>query len=68
MNDKEATLYLNGVEKAKKSVVSLSNKIPVTVPLSVGCSYKGNLWKCFNGAIYRFAVWNKYVDEKTAGQ
>ncbi len=67
INDKETALYLNGVEQAKETAL-LSNKTPVTDPLSVGCSYKGGLWKCFDGTIYRFAVWNKHVDEKRAGK
>ncbi|OGV35301.1 MAG: hypothetical protein A2020_06160 [Lentisphaerae bacterium GWF2_45_14] len=67
MNDKEATLYLNGVEQAKE-LTSFQSEIPVTNPLSVGCSFEGKLRKCFNGKIYRFAIWNKFVDEKTAGR
>jgi hypothetical protein len=61
----EISLYLNGFEQAKESL-SIRNKIPITDPLAVGASYKGKLWKCFDGKIYRFAIWNKCVDLKTA--
>ncbi|OGV39856.1 MAG: hypothetical protein A2020_15670 [Lentisphaerae bacterium GWF2_45_14] len=68
MNDKKATLFLNGVEQAEEQV-DLHNEIPITFPLSVGCSYKKDrLVSCFDGAIYRFAIWNKFIDEKTAGK
>jgi hypothetical protein len=57
MNSKKATFYLNGVEQEKTSVASFFNSIPLTEPLSIGCSYKNsNTYNCFDGSIYRFAV------------
>jgi hypothetical protein len=69
MNTKTAALYLNGKLQDKKTALK-DNKFFIVSTLAVGSSisWKKKIWKCFDGTICRFAIWNKYVDEKVASK